>query len=137
FTGTALNGLTAQGRLDSEPILTLSKFVMETRTARTKAELDLSQRKQANTEAAEFARKQLAELSSGGSRTERDAVIVVHKTRPDAGTVRLSYLVGNASWWPQYRIRATADNAPVRLEYLAAVVQQTGENWSDVRVTLS
>src|SRR5262249_14447146 len=42
-----------------------------------------------------------------------------------------------ATWKPQYRMRAAADNEPVRLEYLAAVSQQTGEDWGDVRVTLS
>ena len=138
FTGVALTGLTKKGRLDSEAILTLSKFVMENRGEKTKTETDLSQQLQANTEATEFATRQLAELSAGSSRVERDAVIVVHKTRPEAGTVRLGYLVGAANWWPQYRLRgAGADNAPVRLEYLAALTQQTGEAWSDVRVTLS
>src|SRR5262245_60117414 len=110
---------------------------METRGAKAKAETELRQRLQANTEAAEFARRQLDELSAGSSRIERDAVIVVHKSRPGAGTVRLGYLVGSASWRPQYRLRGAADNAPVRLEYLASVVQQTGEDWPGVRVTLS
>jgi hypothetical protein len=137
FTGTALTGLTEKGRLESEPILTLSKFVMEDRSARAKAETGLRRQLQANTEAAEFTRRQLAELSAGPSRIERDAVIVVHKARPQAGTVRLGYLVRGASWWPQYRLRGGAAPGPVRLEYLAAVVQQTGETWSGVRVTLS
>jgi hypothetical protein len=137
FTGTALTSLTQKGRLDSEAIVALSKFVMENRGAKTKTETDLSQQLQANAEAADFARRQLAELSSGSSRVERDAVIVVHKVRPGAGTVRLGYLVGAANWWPQYRLRGAAADAPVRLEYLAAVVQQTGEAWPGVRVTLS
>ena len=64
-------------------------------------------------------------------------MIVVSKSRPAAGTVRLGYLVDAANWTPQYRLRGGADDAPVRLEYLAAVVQQTGEDWPDVRVTLS
>ena len=85
FTGTALTGLTEKGRLDSEAILTLSKFVMENRGAKTKTETDLRQQLQANAEAAEFARRQLAELSAGSSRIERDAVIVVHKARPRGG----------------------------------------------------
>ena len=34
---------------------------------------------EANNEAAEFAKRQLAELSAGTSRVERDAVIVVQK----------------------------------------------------------
>jgi Domain of unknown function (DUF4139)/N-terminal domain of unknown function (DUF4140) len=137
FTSTALTGLTEKGRLDSEAIMTLSKFMMENRGTKTKTETELRQQLQANTEATEFATRQLAELSAGTSRFERDAVIVVHKARPQAGTVRLGYLVSAASWRPQYRLRAGAADAPVRLEYLAAVVQHTGESWPGVRVTLS
>ena len=137
FTGTALTALTAQGRLDSESVLALSRFVMESRGTKSAAETDLRQRLQANAEAAEFAGRQLKELSAGSSRMERDAVIVVQKAGREAGTVRLGYLVGSATWTPQYRLRGTADNAPVRLEYLAAVSQQSGEAWPGVRVTLS
>ena len=85
FTGTALTGLTEKGRLDSEAILTLSKFVMESRGAKTKTETDLRQQLQANAEAAEFAKRQLAELSAGSSRVERDAVIVVQQVPPRGG----------------------------------------------------
>jgi hypothetical protein len=137
FTGTALTGLTERGRLDSDAILTLSKFVMDSRLAKARAEIDLRQQLQANTDAAEFARRQLAELSAGSRRIERDAVIIVHKTRAAAGSVRLGYLVDSANWWPQYRLRGGADNDPVRLEYLASVVQQSGEDWPSARVTLS
>jgi uncharacterized protein (TIGR02231 family) len=136
FTSTALTGLTEKGRLDSEAILTLSKFVMENRGVKSKAETDLRQQLQANSEAAEFATRQLAELSAGTSRVEHDAVIIVHKARPQAGMVRLGYLVRSATWRPQYRLRGGVADAPVRLEYLAAVVQQTGEPWIGVRVTL-
>ena len=137
FTGTALSGLTEKGRLDSEPIIALSKFIMETRSAKTKAEIELKRELEANTGAAEFTARQLNELSAGTSRVEHDAVIVVHKSRPQAGTVRLGYVVNAANWSPQYRLRGGASDAPVRLEYLAAVVQQTGESWSGVHITLS
>jgi hypothetical protein len=137
FTSTSLTGLTEKGRLDSEAIVALSKFVMDNRGTKTKIETDLRQQLQANTEATEFTTRQLAELTAGTSRVERDAVIVVHKTRPQPGTVRLGYLVSSATWRPQYRLRGGASDAPVRLEYLAAVVQQTGESWPGVRVTLS
>jgi Domain of unknown function (DUF4139)/N-terminal domain of unknown function (DUF4140) len=137
FTSTALTGLTEKGRLDSEAIVAISKFVMDNRGTKTKIETDLHQQLQANTEATAFATRQLAELSAGTSRVERDAVIIVHKARPQAGTVRLGYLVSSATWRPQYRLRGGAGNAPVRLEYLAGVVQQTGESWPGVRITLS
>jgi hypothetical protein len=137
FTAASLTGLSKEGRLDSPGILSLSKFILEGRGEKSRSETELRQRLQANTEAAEFAKRQLNELTAGPAKIERDAVIVVQKSRPAAGTVRLGYLAGAANWSPQYRLRGGADNAPVRLEYLAAVVQQTGEDWPDVRVILS
>jgi hypothetical protein len=137
FTSTAHTGLSEKGRLDSEAIVSLSKFVMDNRGTKSKIETDLRQQLQGNAEAREFTTRQLAELSAGTSRVERDAVIVVNKTRPQAGTIRLGYLVSSATWRPQYRLRGGPAAAGVRLEYLAAVVQQTGESWPGVRVTLS
>jgi hypothetical protein len=137
FTGATLTNLAEKGRLESAEILAISKFVMESRGSKSKVETDLRQQLKTNNETADFAKLQLAELSSGSSRFERDAVIVVQKMKNERGTVKLGYLVGSARWSPQYRLRGTADDAPVRLEYLAAVTQQTGEDWPDVRVTLS
>ena len=78
---------------------------METRSTKTKAEIELQRQLEANTGTAQFAAQQLAELSAGTSRVEHDAVIVVHKSRPQAGTVRLGYVVNAATWLPQYRLR--------------------------------
>ena len=96
----------------------------------------MQQKLQANAEATEFATRELGELTAGSSRTERDAVIVVDKGEP-AGKVRLNYLVTAATWRPQYRFRAAAEKDPVQLEYLAAIEQQTGEDWTGVDMTLS
>ena len=80
----------------------------------------------------------LQERAGGVTRTERDAVIVLDKTKPGAGTVRLNYLVSNATWRPLYKLRAGAkDKDPVQLEYLATLTQQSGEDWTGVAVTLS
>ena len=82
--------------------------------------------------------RKLRELTAGPPQTERDAVIVVDKTNDAAGKVRLNYLVDAASWRPQYKLRAGKEaKDPVQLEYLAAVVQQTGEDWSNVNLVLS
>ncbi|MBX9579910.1 MAG: DUF4139 domain-containing protein [Gemmataceae bacterium] len=46
--------------------------------------------------------------------------------------------MSSAGWRPVYKLRAGAkDKDPVTLEYLAAVEQQTGEDWSNVNLTLS
>src|SRR4029077_19697886 len=65
-------------------------------------------------------------------------VLVVDKSNAAAGKIRLNYLVDSAFWRPQYKLRAGKDeHEAVLVEYLAAVVQQSGEDWKDVTVILS
>ncbi len=136
FTGATMQNLAEKGLLNSEATLALTKYVMTSRTEKSEAQVAIQQKLQANAAATEFANRELAELTSGSSRTERDAVIVVDKGEP-AGKVRLNYLVTAANWRPQYRFRAGAEKDPVQLEYLAAIEQQTGEDWTAVDMTLS
>jgi len=137
FTGATMQHLTEKGLLSAETTIALAKYVMTTRSERAKEAVALQQQLQANTEQSEFAKRQLAELTSGVQRTERDAVIVVDKANAAAGTARLNYLVGSVAWRPQYKLRAGKDKDPVSLEYLASVRQQTGEDWSGVALALS
>jgi len=51
--------------------------------------------------------------------------------------IALSYFVYNASWTPSYDIRAKDVNSDVALYYKAKVTQQSGENWDEVKLTLS
>jgi hypothetical protein len=136
FTGATMQQLAEKGFLNSQATLALAKYVMETRAEKTTAQVALQQKLQANAETTQFATRELGELTSGSSRTERDAVIVVDKGDP-AGKVRLNYLVTAATWRPQYRFRAAGEKDSVQLEYLGAIEQQSGEDWTDVDVTLS
>lgn len=49
----------------------------------------------------------------------------------------LSYLVGNAGWFPSYDIRAKNVNEPIELFYKANVKQDTKIEWKDVKLKLS
>ncbi|CAE6440889.1 unnamed protein product [Rhizoctonia solani] len=54
----------------------------------------------------------------------------------------LVYVVSNASWIPNYEIRALVSSLPnspstITLHYRASLTQTTGEDWSDVALTLS
>lgn len=137
FTGATLAHLTDKGMLNSESTIALAKYVMTTRNERAKEIVTLQQQIKENEEQAAFAARQLNELSAGVARTERDAVIVVDKANAAGGKIRLNYLVGAVSWRPQYKLRANKDKDPVSLEYLAAVHQKTGEDWSNVTLALS
>jgi hypothetical protein len=138
FTGATMAQLMEKGMLNGDATIALSKFLMETRAKTSAEQVKARQQVQENQRAAEFAQRQLAELTAGANRTLRDAVITVDKgDAAGAGKVRLNYLVGAATWNPQYKLRAGKEKDPVQLEYLAAIVQQSGEDWSGVSVTLS
>lgn len=51
-------------------------------------------------------------------------------------TLRLSYVIQDASWTPLYDLRVV-DEGLLEVGYLAQVTQRTGEAWDDVALTLS
>ncbi len=137
FTAATMTTLTEKGQLDAEKTIKLADHVRENRAKNAKEEVRLKQLDQEAKEKLAFLQRQLQEKAGGVSRTERDAVIVIDK-KAGAGTVKLNYLVSSATWRPQYKLRASSKaNDPVTVEYLAAVTQQTGEDWAGVNLVLS
>jgi uncharacterized protein (TIGR02231 family) len=138
FTSVQTIQSAEKGALNGDAAIALSKHIMDSRVDKSKELVGLQQQQQVLQEKADFARRKLKELVSTPARTEElDAVIVVEKNQP-AGKVRLNYLVESAAWRPQYKVRAARSvKEPVQLEYLAALVQHTGEDWSRVNLVLS
>lgn len=137
FTAATMQHLTEKGVLSAEQTISLTKYIMETRSAKSDEQTRLTQQIQANHTTDQFLTRKLNELSAGPNRTERDAVITVNKANNAGDKIRLNYLVRNANWAPQYKFRANKDKDPVLVEYLAAIRQQSGEDWSNVNITLS
>ena len=77
----------------------------------------------------------------GRTKTAREAIVTVGKSQPGAATLALGYLVTEAAWAPRYSVRATdaGDDALdlVTIELSAEIMQRTGEDWSNVALTLS
>ena len=74
---------------------------------------------------------------SADRRTQLNAVIDIGVKQAGTIQVRLTYLVSNASWLPTYSIRANNAGDKITVEYDAELWQRTGENWTDVSMTLS
>jgi hypothetical protein len=68
---------------------------------------------------------------------ERDAILVVDRTTSKGGKVRLNYLVSSVTWRPEYKVRAGKVTEDVQVDYLANLMQHSGEDWTQVRMTLS
>lgn len=71
----------------------------------------------------------------------RDIAIAVEATAPVAAEFAVSYRVGGAGWTPQYEARLTtgsgAEKPAIDLVRRAELRQRTGEDWSDIALTLS
>ncbi|WP_337044585.1 mucoidy inhibitor MuiA family protein [Emticicia sp. 17c] len=64
-------------------------------------------------------------------------VTVLAKEKIDNTSISASYFVKNAGWTPTYDFRIEKLNQPISLTYKASIFQYSGEDWKEVKVTLS
>ncbi|WP_343531468.1 mucoidy inhibitor MuiA family protein [Pedobacter sp.] len=81
--------------------------------------------------------RQIAEVDGKPIGNASDVVVKVSAKAATKGKFSLTYLVKNASWYPTYDIRAIDVASPIQLVYKANVSQNSGEDWKNVKLTLS
>jgi hypothetical protein len=81
--------------------------------------------------------REISELQSGGGPDTQRVAVGLDAQRAGTVTVRLSYVVTGAGWSPHWDARYRPNDGKVRLDLSADVRQSTGEDWDDVRLTLS
>jgi hypothetical protein len=125
------------GVLNAETLSKLTELVTTKRKSQTEEWQKLSLEVRTLTEALQLRERELAVLTASTSRTAREAVVFVNATKAGA-SLRLSYLVNGANWSPSYNLRiADAKAEKATLEYQGSVQQMSGEDWVNVKLTLS
>lgn len=81
--------------------------------------------------------KQLNELNGKSAANANDILVKVSAKANTKGKFTLTYMVANAAWYPTYDIRAKDVSSPIELVYKANVSQSSGEDWKNVKLTLS
>lgn len=81
--------------------------------------------------------KQINEQSGLLARNTSEIVITLSADAPASAELEVNYVVNSAGWYPVYDLRATNTKNPIQLNYKANVFQNTGEEWSNVKLTLS
>ncbi|MBO9155063.1 mucoidy inhibitor MuiA family protein [Chitinophaga sp. GCM10012297] len=66
-----------------------------------------------------------------------DLLVTVSSKENITGKLTLRYLVKNAGWYPSYELRVENISRPMELAYKANVFQQCGEDWKNVKLSLS
>jgi hypothetical protein len=80
---------------------------------------------------------QLAELRNVKVQPTGEVVIKTSARRAIKTPLRVTYLVQEARWYPSYDIRAKDIKSPIQITYKANVSQQSGEDWENVKLTIS
>jgi len=71
------------------------------------------------------------------SKNTSEIVVSVSAQAAATATLVVNYVVSNAGWFPIYDLRAINTRTPLQLNYKASVFQRTGEEWRNVKLTLS
>lgn len=81
---------------------------------------------------------QIMELSGATQRTSTGEIAIKVSTKvPLQVMLTVNYLVKDAKWFPSYDIRAKDIKSPMTITYKASISQQSGEDWENVKLTIS
>jgi len=92
--------------------------------------------KKLNSEMAKL-NKQRDELNKQATTATSEVVVKVQSKETVNADFSLSYFVDKAGWYPTYDIRVIDIKHPITMAYKANVYQSSGEDWKDVKLTLS
>jgi hypothetical protein len=81
--------------------------------------------------------KQRDELNKQATTATSEVVVKVQSNENVNADFSLSYFVDKAGWYPTYDIRVIDIKHPITMAYKANVYQSSGEDWKDVKLTLS
>lgn len=82
-------------------------------------------------------RNELGQITSGVKRVKRTIVVDLEAVKPAEVKLDVTYLVNDANWESVYDARASFEEGNIELISYGVIVQRTGEDWTDVDITLS
>jgi uncharacterized protein (TIGR02231 family) len=109
-----------------DEISNLSENILSVERSETKLDPDIDR-----------VRRELDSLRNAAPKSQRTVLVSVTAGAATKGQFTLRYVIGNASWISSYNARTDSGTGKVELVYNALVRQKTGEDWNNVRLTLS
>jgi uncharacterized protein (TIGR02231 family) len=85
----------------------------------------------------EAKQQEQALVASGSGQGSVEVAIKLEAEAAGRATLALTYHVPNASWSPLYEARLDSETGEILLTHMGEVRQHTGEDWTDVALTLS
>lgn len=85
----------------------------------------------------ELLQAQLENKMPANADLQPEIVLTIDTPKSITTNMQVSYMTPDAGWSPSYDIRAKAIDKPLLLTYKADVIQNTGMNWEQVKLSLS
>lgn len=85
----------------------------------------------------ELLQAQLENKMPANADLQPEIVLTIDTPKSIITNMQVSYMTPDAGWSPSYDIRAKAIDKPLLLTYKADVIQNTGMNWEQVKLSLS
>lgn len=126
-----------RGVLNAETLTELSTFSMQKHRELANEKFEYEKQLKVLDGQLQRAQWSHSQATSGQQSANYQAKIFVETPDGDAGTVRLSYLVGGCGWSPQYTVRGRIGEPEFELRYSALVQQMSGEDWEGISLILS
>jgi uncharacterized protein (TIGR02231 family) len=98
---------------------------------------DLRQQQQQIDKQLQSLRFQLEEVETPYSKESFEITVAIEPAGAGEFQLELSYVVDRAYWTPLYDLRVQSTSKTIQLNYLAEIVQTTGEDWANVNLILS
>lgn len=133
----------SKGVLNADTLQKLSIFLQTSRDDLTTRELALTREARDLRKGLQQAQREREKVTSGSSRTVYEAVVLVSSDGNAGAPMHLRYVVDGATWSPSYTLRAggtpggQASESAITLDYYASIQQMSGEDWTNVTMTLS
>ncbi|MEC8567921.1 MAG: DUF4139 domain-containing protein, partial [Pseudomonadota bacterium] len=77
------------------------------------------------------------DLNQIGDHRFNQRTLQLHVNAPSSGTIQIAYQVPYATWRPSYKAELNSVTKQVTLTRMATIAQKTGEDWDNVKLTLS
>ena len=81
--------------------------------------------------------QQIGVINELHTRSTSEIVVNLSASASTDANLTIKYLASNARWTPVYEVRGVNVTSPLKLFYRANVFQATGEDWKNVKLTLS
>ena len=127
----------AIGRPTTAELLDASSFVGAGVTRAEEQSRDIESDIKALKDKIDALRRQQNEATGSVRKESKTVEVAVEVTRGGNLSLELASMTPQASWNPTYDVRLGADAKTAELTFRAMVRQQTGEDWSNVDLTLS